>query len=220
MRGHRSSLLVRITDFLWTPYTSLGGLLGFAPTHHIVMENIMYGKDLDTQGDKWETYDLKPTSFFYPERDILEGALTSQATKDKLVDDFDDKIRITEAQFNDLLSVLEADTAFLEKHNAVDYSLFLVRFPASANIEYLDQKKTIWGEGIESTDKQWKYRVVLLDFFWAKHKLQAKAMTGLINSYNVIGRHGPMSITTTPKDYRDRFLKMVRGFIEVIEPSR
>jgi len=57
------SLLVRITDFLHTPYGGLGSILGIAPSHHIVMENVMYGKENDAYKDKWETYDLKPTSY-------------------------------------------------------------------------------------------------------------------------------------------------------------
>lgn len=55
------------------------------------------------------------------------------------------------------------------------------------------------------------YRAVLLDFFWAKHKLHAMAMTGLIKSFNVFAGKGPMSITTDAKEYRTRFLGMVEG---------
>jgi hypothetical protein len=70
-------------------------------------------------------------------------------------------------------------------------------------------RSSSWRTGIESSDHQWVYRVGLLDFFWAKHKLQAKAMTGLIKSFNLVARKGPMSITTDSKEYRTRFLRMV-----------
>lgn len=66
MTRHPESLLVRITDFLHTPYDGLGSIIGLAPSHHIIMENVMYGKETDSYKDKWETYDLKPISYVRP----------------------------------------------------------------------------------------------------------------------------------------------------------
>jgi hypothetical protein len=54
-----------------------------------------------------------------------------------------------------------------------------------------------------------------LDFFWAKHKVHAQAMTGLIKTYNLVDNQGPMSVTTTSDEYRERFLKMCNEMIEV-----
>jgi hypothetical protein len=45
--------------------------------------------------------------------------------------------------------------------------------------------------------------------------VRAKAMTGLIKSYNVVDRQGPMSITTTSTEYRERFLSMCLDLVEV-----
>jgi Phosphatidylinositol-4-phosphate 5-Kinase len=222
MRAHPDSLLVRITDFLHSKYVAVGSILGFAPSHHIIMENILYGKGGDTLADKWETYDLKPIDYFYPERDLAGGALASDSVKERLVDKFEDKIRVTEQQREDLLTILAEDTRLLESTNVVDYSLFLVRYPAvtfdhgvERNIEMLASKSSPWRTGVTSTDKKWVYRAIVLDFFWAKHKLQAMAMTGLIKSFNLIGRKGPMSITTDAKEYRTRFMGMVESIVEV-----
>jgi hypothetical protein len=66
MTRHPESLLVRITDFLRTPYGGLGSIIGLAPSHHIIMENVMYGKETDSYKEKWETYDLKPISYVRP----------------------------------------------------------------------------------------------------------------------------------------------------------
>lgn len=44
MAQYPNSLFVRITDLLYTRLRSLGAILGTAPSHHIVMENILYGK--------------------------------------------------------------------------------------------------------------------------------------------------------------------------------
>lgn len=180
------------------------------------MENILYGKEADPKGDKWETYDLKPTSYFYPERDVAGGRLASESVKERLVDRFEDKIRITAEQRDELLSILDADTKLLAQINAIDYSLFLIRYPAPPprDVAAPDPRHP-FREGVESTDGKWVYRMVLLDFFWAKHTFQAKAMTALIRSFNFFARHDDMSITTTPGEYRERFLGMVREMVEV-----
>ncbi|KAH8902437.1 SAICAR synthase-like protein [Coniochaeta sp. PMI_546] len=240
MAAQPRSLLVRISDFLASPRLSLGKILRLAPSHHIVMENIMYGqKEAKARGDvDWEQWDLKPTSYFYPERDIADGRLTSEATKSQLADEFPDKIVLSKAQADQLFSSLEEDTALLAKYNAVDYSLFLVRIKTESGeaerVADPDQQSSTgqsvipqdppavppqppsWRTGVPSSDGKHVYRAAVLDFFWAKHKLQPMFMTFLINAWNLlIHRHGPMSITTTPEEYRQRFLRMCREYVEV-----
>lgn len=151
---------------------------------------------------------------FYPERDIAGGHLASESTKEKLVDMFPDKIRITEQQRRELLDCLGQDTKLLESLNVTDYSLFLIRYPRDhRKITTHAARSSSWRTGIESNDHQWVYRAVLLDFFWAKHKLQARAMTGLIMSFNLVARRGHMSITTNSKEYRTRFLRMAEEIV-------
>jgi len=72
-----------------------------------------------------------------------------------------------------------------------------------------------WRTGIPSSDGKYAYRAAVLDFFWSKHKVYAKAMTGLISVYNIVGKQGHMSITTTAPEYRERFQKMCAELIEV-----
>lgn len=217
-KSHPDSLLVRITDFLGTAYpTTIGTLCRCTPSHHVIMENVLCDQDDDARGgpDKWETYDLKPVDYFYPERDLLPEPLTSEETMAHLFDEFPDKIRITKQQYAELRATIERDTEFLKSVNTVDYSLFLVRFPAHLRPRTPTDRKSEWREGAVSTDGKWKYRVVLLDFFWAKHKLQAQAMTGVVQTFNMIGRTGPMSITTTAEEYREKFLEMVAGYVDI-----
>ncbi|KAL1884456.1 hypothetical protein Plec18167_002044 [Paecilomyces lecythidis] len=213
MSSHPESLLVRITDFLMSPYPTLGALLGISPSYHVIMENVLCGKDEDPAKDEWETYDLKPTDYFFPERDLLPQ-LTSEETMSKLVDTFEDKIRITRAQYEELKKTVDRDTAFLQSCNVVDYSLFLVRFPASSEPPVVGRRSQ-WRVGVPSTDGKWKYRAVLLDFFWAKHKLRAQAMTGMVQTFNVVGRKGPMTITTTAEEYQHKFMAMVDGLVQL-----
>lgn len=243
MRQNPASLLVRITDFLENTQSSIGTVLGLAPSHHIVMENIKYGQDQHARDErdddmKWHTWDLKPMSYFYPERDVANGALASEATLSKLADEFDDRLDLTLDQAEEFKAQLQKDTALLARCNAVDYSLFLVRIPAAAAPDSDSQpalSKTNsghapippsqppftppgspnWRTGLTSADGRWVYRAAILDFFWAKHKTQAMLMTGLIKSYNVIDNHGPMSVTTDSDEYRSRFLKMCAEMIEV-----
>lgn len=240
--AHPHSLIVRICDFLASSGWAIGHRLGLAPSHHIVMENIMYGKDEAKKARKpdWEQWDLKPTSYFYPERDIAEGRLTSEATKSQLADEFNDKILLTKEQADEFWRNLEADTRMLADTNAVDYSLFLVRIqteapahevsdPASSPSPPAEANNMVpreppatppgppsWRTGIPSADGKYLYRAAVLDFFWAKHKIQPRLMTFLINAYNkLIAHHGPMSITTTPEEYRERFLKLAHEIVEV-----
>ncbi|KAI0475577.1 SAICAR synthase-like protein [Xylariaceae sp. FL0804] len=246
MRAHPASLLVRITDFLESAHKSIGMLLGLAPSHHIVMENIKYGQnaantsepdDDAASGPRWESWDLKPMSYFYPERDVAGGALASEATKSKLADEFPDKLRLAPDQAAAFMAQLEQDTRLLADCNAVDYSLFLVRIaaadapdPASqpplesgevssapippAQPPFAPPGPPSWRTGITSRDGREVYRAAVLDFFWAKHTLRARAMTGLVRSYNLIDEQGPMSITAESGEYRDRFLKMCRDMLE------
>ncbi|KAF3067269.1 putative phosphatidylinositol-4-phosphate 5-kinase core protein [Daldinia childiae] len=241
MRVNRSSLLVHITNFLESTHRTIGTLLGLAPSHHIVMENILYGQDQEPQDGpkpKWESWDLKPTSYFFPERDIAGGALASQATKSKLADEFNDKIRLSEAQATEFERQIENDTLLLANCNAVDYSLFLVRISASdaptiepeplIQLEEAGDEPTpsvqppftppnppSWRTGVVSSDGREIYRASILDFFWAKHTIHAKAMTTLVRGYNLIDDRGPMSITTDSEEYRNRFLDMCKGIVEV-----
>lgn len=233
MQSNPASLLCRITDFLECIQSSVGTLFGLAPSHHIVMENILFGKGED--GSEWEHWDLKPMSYFYPERDVAGGALSSEATKSKLADDFSDKILLTLDQAEDFKAQLEKDTALLSKHNAVDYSLFLVRIPYSeasdpttdagaetvypSKAPFVPPNPPSWRTGVRSADGKYIYRAAILDFFWAKHKVHAKAMTGLINAYNAVDRQGPMSVTTDSPEYRSRFMKMCTELIEVPEDA-
>lgn len=246
MGAHPHTLVIRICDFLASSGLAIGHQLGTAPNHHIVMENIMYGQEEAKRAGapKWENWDLKPTSYFYPERDIADGRLTSEATKDQLHDEFNDKVILTADQAKELWRNLEEDTRMLAHYNAVDYSLFLVRInaqdtdhaisndhPSSSNSAAEDVVDALprdppavppdppsWRTGIPSADGKYVYRAAILDFFWAKHKVQPRVMTFLVNTYNkLIHHHGPMSITTTPDEYRERFLKLCHDIVEVRE---
>jgi hypothetical protein len=226
MELNPTSLLVRITDLLYSPTPTLGAIFGTAPSHHIVMENTLYGKSscAKDRQNEWETYDLKPEDYFFPERDIAGGRLAPESVKERLIDDFPDKVRVTNDEKEELVDQLVKDTQILQNSNAVDYSLFLVRYPASLSsadggkVPVPSGRQSSWRTGVVSRDEKWIYRAVLLDFFWAKDSLQATTLTGLVNSYNFLkwGKdHGPMSITTSADEYRSRFLKMVEAIVEV-----
>ena len=229
MRQHGFSLLVRIADFLKNTQTSIGTVFGLTPSHHIVMDDLKFvGDEDEREGVKWETRDLKPLSYFYPERDVAGGMLASKETKSKLADELSEKLVLSIEQAAAFREQLQRDTTFLAECNAVDYSLFLVRLPAdnqSSNPEggpevpieppLVPPGPPSWRTGIRSADRKWVYRASALDLFWAKHKVHAQAMTGLIKAYNVVDKQDPMSITTTSQEYRDMLLKMCDEMIEM-----
>lgn len=59
--NNSETLLIRITEFLQCSQHSIGTILGLAPSHHIVMENIKRdeSKSNPPEGEKWESWDLK-----------------------------------------------------------------------------------------------------------------------------------------------------------------
>ncbi|KAH0490867.1 hypothetical protein TgHK011_002318 [Trichoderma gracile] len=219
------SLLVRITDLLCVPYPTLGGLLGLEPTHHVVMEHLLYGLEMDGDMARYETYDLKPDDYFFPERDLADGKLAPQSIKNRLVDHFPDQIQVPQQATKELMDLLHTDTKFLAESNVLDYSLFLVRYarsgesrfdasdPVSTESSSAGKQGNSWRTGVVSTDGQWVYRAVLLDFFWARHKFRAKAMAGIVTAFNAWAGYGPMTITTEPSEYRRRFMKMVQKLV-------
>ncbi|RBR05522.1 uncharacterized protein FIESC28_11333 [Fusarium coffeatum] len=215
MKHQPHSLLVRIMDLVYAPHKSLGGMLGAAPTHHIVMENLLYGKPNGEEGKTWETYDLKPNDYFFPERDIADGALVPDSVIERLVDEFPDKVRVTRQAKEELISLLFADSALLAAHNAVDYSLFLVRYPAGSTPATVESDAGNWRSGVNDVEGKWTYRCIVLDFFWAKHTFHARAMTTVVKLFNKVAHKGPMSITADPAEYRERFMKMVDEMVVV-----
>ncbi|KAM0350214.1 hypothetical protein ACHAPU_003379 [Fusarium lateritium] len=215
MKNQPHSLLARITDLIHAPQASLGGMLGAAPTHHIVMENLMYGKPKGDDAKTWETYDLKPNDYFFPERDIADGALVPDSVIERLVDEFPDKVRVTKQAKDELTSLLFADTALLASHDAVDYSLFLVRYPQGSEAPAVESDAGTWRRGVDDVQGKWTYRCVLLDFFWHKGAFQARALTKIVKIFNKVAHKGPMSITADPMEYRERFMKMVDEMVVV-----
>lgn len=218
MAAHPDSFLVRITDYVYAPYPNIGNLLRITPSHHVIMENISYGKESDPEKDKWETYDLKPLDYFYPLRDIVPSPLVTEKVLKKMVTVFEDKIRITRAEYEELKRTVEEDTLFLQSANTIDYSFFLVRLPASSDPGYFGRKSR-WRAGVLSTDGKWKYRGAILDFFWSRNNLRTQTMSEVVDAFNLVGHRGPMSTTATAVDYRQRFLTMVDGLVEVHEQS-
>jgi len=213
MESHPESLLVHITDFLAWRLWSLGGIFGVVSTYYLIMENLLHGQ---SKNSNWEIFDLKPMSYFYPERDIAGGKLASKATKSKLADDFKDKLRLSREQADSFFQTLEEDTELLEKHNTVDYSLMLVRIPKPRSKDDNPFKDPpSWRTGVLSQDNNWLFRATVLDFFWAKHKAYAQTITLLVKAWNLFARQGPMSITTTAPECRKRFLEMCREMVEV-----
>lgn len=212
-------MVVRILDSLYAPGLVAGKLLKLAPPHHIVMENLMHGKsEAKYRGEEWQSWDLKPTSYFYPERDIANGKLVSEETKKHLLDEFEDKIVLKRSQAEEFWRQLEEDTGFLAEHNAVDYSLFLVRVKTTEGKNNLvnEGEDYSWRTGVRSANGKYLYRAAVLDFFWAKHKTHARAMTMLIDAWRFLTKtQDPMSITADPREYKKRFLSMCREIVEV-----
>lgn len=240
MTVYPCSLLVRVTDMLYVPGSNLNRLLGLSATHLIIMENLLHGKEKEKNEAaraQWSTYDLKPDNYFFPERDIAGGSLSSENVKTKLTDQMPNRLRVTAQMADQLFEILSADTEFLANSNVVDYSLFLVRLPgpgqhlksqsstnfaASSDTPLAARRndKETWRNGVSSIDGKWIYRIVIIDFFWARHKLQPMILSGLVKTFNIYAKKGPMSITADPIEYRERFMNMVHKLMSGSDASR
>ncbi|KAL7952697.1 hypothetical protein V8C34DRAFT_322654 [Trichoderma compactum] len=113
--------------------------------------------------------------------DIAHDNLASQSVKNKPVDHFPSKVHIPHQATEEPRTLLDTGTKFLADFNVLDYSLFLMRFPRTAEPTYA-------GPSLAET------------------KLAARPIdswrTGVVSS--------PMTITTEPLGYRKRFMRMVK----------
>jgi Phosphatidylinositol-4-phosphate 5-Kinase len=183
---HPNSKICRITDALYNFSPRLGRYLRSCSSNFLVMVN-------EKTGDEWETFDLKPTNYFFPERDFLGGMLTSEKTKEKLHDEFQGEIGLKRKDYDELLSQLEEDSKFLEEMEAIDYSLFVLRrkcgevkgtfFVLEANVD--------GAEVIIDAEGKWEYKFTILDFFTSTKMMRTKAMRFGVG---MLG-HGDMTIT-------------------------
>jgi len=119
--SHPATYIVHITDVLFNFSPRLGRLLGTSASHFLIMENIQ------NEDGEWEDFDLKPSDYFFPERDFMGGALATKETKDKLHDEFEGSVPLESKTYKTLIRQLEDDSRFLCGMDVVDYSLFMIR---------------------------------------------------------------------------------------------
>lgn len=177
-----------------------------------------------------------------PTRDLVPDAVKSDATKSGLADtlDADVRIKLSKAQFDALISVLERDTSFLESLQTVDYSLLLGRFPSSSSpqlplgfesatvpapvsriinaakhsLPFSKDHDIITGgdfiKGVVSADGEWIYRMTIVDFMWNVNKLVPTVM-------RTAGMVLPdQTITTEPARYKKEFMKMIEEYVDIV----
>ncbi|GAB0143229.1 t1pks [Epichloe bromicola] len=63
---------------LYAPRATVESILGIQPRYYIIMENLLQGLGNSSASDeeaKWETNDLKPEDYSFPERDVADGML-------------------------------------------------------------------------------------------------------------------------------------------------
>jgi Phosphatidylinositol-4-phosphate 5-Kinase len=167
--------IVQITDVLFNFAPRLGRLFKTSPSNYLVIVN-------SARGEVWEEYDLKPTLYFYPERDFLGGWWTSKKTKDMLHDEFPGEIKLKPDAYSRVVSQLEKDSRFLCSMEAIDYSLFMLS-RKSREHETPGTIRDALGE--------WEYRFAILDFFTGSKMVKTKLMKA------GIGMFGHRDMTTT-----------------------
>ena len=180
----------------------LGEALGISPGHYLVMRNI-----LERPG--YEKWDLKPSGFFEPTRDLVPDDMKSGQAKSGLADELPEDMRITLAAKDReiVLERLRKDTNWLCEMATIDYNLLLGRWKAE---EYGDEEEGQEGEW-RSPDGRWVYRMALVDYLWNVEQLRPKIM-------QTAGMLLPeQTVTTEPERYRDEFMKMMEEYVKVWE---
>ncbi|KAG0126507.1 hypothetical protein HOY82DRAFT_587218 [Tuber indicum] len=214
------TLLSEITDVLYTFDFRLGGFLSVSPSHYIVMTNVLEGLDKERGCRKW---DLKPQGFFEPTRDLVPDDMKAGAAKSGLADGLDEEIVLTRKQKAHFMNILESDTAFLERMETIDYSVLLGRYPVSMfhrkiyttkgrdALALPERGKMDFVRGVISADGEWVYKFCVLDFFWNVKQLRPRII-------RAAGAAFPeQTITAEPGRYREEFLKMMDGYIVVLD---
>jgi hypothetical protein len=205
---HPESKIGPRTDVLFNFAPRLGRILGTSCSNWLMMENVK-------EGEGWEDYDLKPTNYFYPERDFLGGKMTSEKTKDKLFNEFEGRIRLRRAGYDALVQQLEEDSEFLCDLKGIDYSLFVLgrrhtpnkegKFWSFAMLMYVAASGIV----IDSNG-EWEYKFTVLDLFTSAKMARTKAMKVGIRALG----HGDMTITAPVYTHLIVATKVQRGLVK------
>jgi hypothetical protein len=136
-----NSLLTHICEILYNFDHRIGGMFGCAPAHYVVMSNLLipmphasaasnigdeeiaqdgYGDEGHEEGfGGWTKWDLKPTSFWEPTRDLIPDSIKTGQMITGLADGLseDDRMVLSMEQKSDLMLVLpfpvrSGDTGF------------------------------------------------------------------------------------------------------------
>jgi len=181
MRSEKDSLLTKIT----AAYHATTNTPIDLSSHFMAMLNVAHGP-LFKKSSPW---DLKP-SYFSVEKDLLKqtgGGLAEDITGHFIMLPASAKRRV--------MTQLVRDTAFLEKHEILDYSLFIARSDEFSPSELME-------EPYRSTNGT-VYRLAILDIFYSGKATFAKGVRTLTKITHVPA----LTITADPADYRRRFLE-------------
>ncbi|KAH9839007.1 uncharacterized protein C8Q71DRAFT_747116 [Rhodofomes roseus] len=182
VKSHPDSLIHKIYDVLYTMDRRLGECLRLSPNHYIIIENIAYGKQ-----DDWETFDLKPTNYLEPVRDLLPNGMHISGATDVLPPD---KVILASAEERaSLLARARADVAFLASIKAIDYSVLLVRAPDGT---------ARWG---------------IIDTFWSLKTPRAKATKKASDTAGL----PQQTVTADADGYAREVLKLLEKCVKVRE---
>ncbi|KAL0485694.1 phosphatidylinositol 4-phosphate 5-kinase Pip5k1b [Acrasis kona] len=204
MSENRDSLLCRITDALFNldlrfwNWIRLGTASNF-----LVMQNNLP----DFNEDKGcKSYDLKPQDYL---RADLMVPMSSEQEETML---FHKKgIKLSRQNYDNLITVLTRDCKFLSDKKVVDYSLLLGIYPIEC-VDKLEQPQNFFS-GVISSDGKFVYRISIIDYFFS-HKT---APTIIANVADVIPGDQEFTFTDKPSSYRQKFLDMVKEYIDVTD---
>lgn len=120
-------------------------------------------------------------------------------------------IYLHQDQKDELLRILDRDTAFLAEAETIDYSLLLGRYPIEGNDVPIQAES--FPTGVVSSNGKWVYKMCIVDTLWNVNQLAAK----LTKTISIMMPE--QTITTQPARYREEFLAMMDRYVIVSDGS-
>lgn len=173
------TMINKIFDMLYSFDHRIGEWIKASPSHYIILENIAFDKK-----DDWEMFDLKPTSYVEPYRDLVPERLQLSGVTDVLPPS--KPLLMSSASRAEHLSQIRKDLNFLADLGCVDYSVLVVRPPDGHHC-----------------------RLALIDVFWSLKEPRAKLTKKASDTIQL----PQQTVTADAHGYADECYNLVEGAI-------
>jgi hypothetical protein len=173
------TMINKVFDALYSFDHRFGEWIKASPSHYLVLDNIAFDKK-----DDWEMFDLKPTAYLEPYRDLVPERLQLSGVTDVLP--ASKPLLMSSTSRAEHLSQIRKDLDFLASLGCVDYSVLVVRPPDGRNC-----------------------RLALIDIFWSLREPRAKLTKAASDAVYL----PQQTVTADAHGYANECFRLVEGAI-------